>query len=167
MASSCPECGAPLPESSKCIELFHALLLLEYEVAANPAAIAGGRGEVAHFYAVSSYVLQHPDSMNYTATALALVRQGVAGHLAGNVTLAELRARVRRAADGATRITRRAGEQVVRWPVESWPLTVADVLAGGVEGYLERVAAWAASVIRTLDASATTPDTVADRGGIR
>jgi hypothetical protein len=151
MAATCPECGASLPEGGKCIDHFHALLLLEYEVAAWSAATSGGRGEVAHFHAVSSYILQHPDGMNYTAEALAGLRRGLADHLAGRVTLAEQRLRVRRAADGATRITRRAGDEVVRWPVVSWPLTVADVLAGGVEGYCRRVATWAESILRTLD----------------
>lgn len=152
MAAVCQECGAPLPGGAECIGHFHALLLLEHEVAADPDATAGGRGEVAHFYAVSSYVLQHPEGMNYTAEALAGVRRGLADHLAGRVTISGQRLRVRRAADGAARITRRAGDEVVRWPVDSWPLTVADVLAGGVEGYCGRVATWAESILRTLDA---------------
>jgi hypothetical protein len=33
--------------------------------------------------------------------------------------------------------------------------TVADVIDGGVAGYCDCVAAWAESVIRTLDAAAT------------
>jgi hypothetical protein len=151
MAATCPECVAPLPEGGTCIDHFHALLLLEYEVFADPGVTSGGRGEVAHFYAVSSYVLQHPEGMNYTAEALAGVRRGLADHLAGRVTIAEQRLRVRRAADGATRITRRAGDEVMRWPVASWPLTVTDMLAGGVEGYCGRVATWAESILRTLD----------------
>jgi hypothetical protein len=151
MAATCPECGAALPEGGTCIDHFHALLLLEHEVFADPRVTSGGRGEVAHFYAVSSYVLQHPEGMNYTAEALAGARRGLADHLAGRVTLAEQRLRVRRAADGATRITRRAGDEVMRWHVASWPLTVTDVLAGGVEGYCGRVATWAESILRTLD----------------
>lgn len=130
---------------------FHALLLLEWEVAADPAAISGGRGETAHYHAVSSYVLQHPETMNYTAEALAGLRHNLAEQLAGNVRIPELRSQVRRAADGNTRITRRAGDEVKRWPVDSWPTTVSDVLAGGVEGYCDRVAAWAKSILRTLD----------------
>jgi hypothetical protein len=128
------------------------MLLLEYDVVADPEASAGGRGKVAHFYAVSSYILQHPVSMNYTAEALGDARQNVADHLAGRMGLAELLLRLRRATEGPARITRRAGDRVVRWPVDSWPITVADVLAGGVEGYCERVATWAESIIRTLDA---------------
>lgn len=151
MAATCPECGAPLPENGGCIDHFHALLLLEHEVAADSGVTSVGRGEVAHFYAVSSYVLQHPEGMNYTAEALAGVRRGLADHLTGRVMLTEQRHRVGRAADGATRITRRAGDEIIRWPVDSWPMTVADVLAGVVEGYCGRVATWAESILRTLD----------------
>jgi hypothetical protein len=91
--------------------------------------------------------------MGYTAEALAGLRQSVADQLAGRVTMEQLRRRVRHAADGARRITRRARDEVPRWPVSAWPMTVADVLAGGVEGYRERVAAWADSIIRTLVAA--------------
>ncbi|WP_165228074.1 DUF5946 family protein [Aquisphaera insulae] len=151
MAASCPECGAALPEGGACIDHFHALLLLEYEVLADPSVASGGRGEVAHFHAVSSYVLQHPEGMNYTAEAVVGLRRSLADHLAGRITLAEQRSRVRRAADGATRVTRRAGDEVTRWHVASWPMTVTDVLSGGVEGYCARVARWAESILRTLD----------------
>jgi hypothetical protein len=153
MAASCCECGAPLIDGGACIDHFHALLLLENEVAADPVATSGGRGLVAHFYAVSTYVLQHPEGMKYKAEALADVRRGLADHLAGKVTLAEQQLRVRRAVNGAVRITRRAGDEVVRWPVASWPLTVVDMIAGGVEDYCDRVAVWAESVIETLDAA--------------
>jgi hypothetical protein len=151
MAATCQECGAQLPESGKCIDLFHSLLLLEYEVVADPDAAFGKRGGVAHFYAVSSYVLQHPEGMNYTSEAITGLRLGLADHLAGRVTMSEQRLRVRRFADGPARITRRSGDEVVHWPVGSWPLTVADVLAGGAEGYCGRVAEWAESILRTLD----------------
>jgi hypothetical protein len=126
------------------------MLLLESEVAADLAESSGGQGEVAHFYAVSSYVLQHPDSMTYTAQALAELLQIVADHLAGRVTLAELRHRIRRTTNGTGRVTRRAGDEAVRSPVQSWPLTVTDVIAGGVSEYGKRVVAWAGSVVSTL-----------------
>jgi hypothetical protein len=151
MTAACPECCAPLEGGGACIDHFHALLLLEAEAAADPAENAGGRGAVAHFYAVSSYVLQHPEGMGYTAAALAGARRNLADHLAGRVPLAELLAKVRRAADGAARVIRRAGEPIPRWRVGRWPMTVADVLAGGARGYGQRVAAWAESVLRTLD----------------
>src|SRR4030067_244777 len=84
--ASCPECGAASPDGRACIDLFHAMLLLEHEVAADPAESSGARSEAPPFHAVSSYVLQHPDSMNYTAEALAGVRRSVADHLAGRAT---------------------------------------------------------------------------------
>jgi Family of unknown function (DUF5946) len=146
MAVTCPECGAPLPDGGTCRRNLDSLLLLEWE-------IPGGPGGMAHFLAVSSYVLQHPDAMGSTAEALAGLRRCVADQLAGRVTMEQLRRRVRRAADGTRRITRRAGDDVPRWPVGAWPMTVADVLAGGAEGYGERVAAWADSIVRTLDAA--------------
>ena len=64
MAEGCPECGAPTPGGRSCRDNFHALLLLESQV-------PGGPGALPHFYAVACYGLQHPDSMNYTAEALA------------------------------------------------------------------------------------------------
>ncbi|MEW4571526.1 DUF5946 family protein [Tautonia sp. JC769] len=79
MSARCSECGAPLTDGGTCIQHFHAMLLLEYEVAADPEVTAGGRGEVAHFYAVSSYILQHPEGMNYTVDALDDLRRGGTG----------------------------------------------------------------------------------------
>lgn len=151
MESLCPECAAPLPEGGACLDHFHAMLYLESEAAAALPADDAERGRVAHFYAVSAYVLQHPESMHYTAEALAGLRRSLADHLAGRVSLEGVKYRVRSAASGAARVTRRGLEQPVRWPASSWPVTVADVLAGGAEGYVERVAAWAESVLRTLD----------------
>src|SRR5262245_45586913 len=101
MAGACPECGAPVPGGASCRDHFHALLLLESE-------ILGGPGNTTHFYAVGSYALQHPESMGYTAAALA----GLRARLAGRVTMEQVRWRVRRAADGAARVLRRPGGPV-------------------------------------------------------
>ena len=105
----------------------------------------------AHFYAVSCYVLQHPEQMNYTSEALDGARRGLADHLARRVSLSEQRRRVRSAVNGKTRITRRDGDSVVHWPVASWPIIVTDILAGGVDGYCQRVAEWARSILKTLE----------------
>jgi hypothetical protein len=61
--------------------------------------------------------------------------------------------RTRRAANGPARVTRRAGDPVVRWLVAAWPMNVADVLAGGGDAYAERVAAWARTTIDALAAA--------------
>jgi hypothetical protein len=92
--------------------------------------------------------------MNYTADALAGLYASLAEVLDGRATPGAIRRRNRRALDGATRVTRRAGEPAVVWRRGGWPMTVADVL--GVEpdaaAYAERVACWAHSVRATLDA---------------
>jgi hypothetical protein len=145
VADVCPECGAPTPEGGSCRDNFHDLLLLE-------SRIPGGPGGLAHFYAVACYGLQHPDSMNYTAAALAGLRSGLAEVLDGRVTLAELRRRTRRALDGAVRVTRRPGDPASPWHRGRCPMTVGDVLTVEAEpsAYAERVACWARSVRETL-----------------
>ena len=147
MAEPCPECGAATPEGGSCRDHFHALLLLESE-------IPGGPGGLPHFYAVASYGLQHPDSMNYTVDALVGLHASLADVLDGRATLDELRRRTRRAVGGAKRITRRGGDAVVPWRRGRWPMTVTDVLTVGpdADAYAERVSRWARSVREALDA---------------
>jgi len=141
----CPECGAPVPTEGCCRDNFHAMLALEWEV-------PGGAGGIAHFYAVSAYLLQHPDTMSYTIESLRWLRAEVARALNGEVTVEGMRRSARREGDRGN-ITRREGDPVQRWAVIRWTMSVADVLEGGVEGYGERVARWAASVLGDLDAS--------------
>lgn len=152
MADHCPECGAPVADGRSCQDNFHALLLLEGEIAGVP-------GSLLHFYAVATYALQHPDSMNYTAGALAGLRNTLADVLEGRLTPDGLRHRVRSAANGATRVTRRKGEDRVDWPRGNWPVTIAAVCTvddfGSYDShqeYADRVTRWAASVVRELDA---------------
>jgi hypothetical protein len=135
-----------VPEGGTCRDNFHALLLLEAEVPGAPGALP-------HFYAVGCYALQHPDGMGYTAAALTGLRASLADVLAGRATLEAVRRRARRGGAEAGRVTRRAGDEVVRWPVRRWPMTVADVCAAGADGYGERVARWARSILDTLDAA--------------
>jgi hypothetical protein len=153
MSELCPECGAPVPEGGSCRDHFHALLLLEGEIPGVP-------GSILHFYAVAAYCLQHPDSMNYTAEALAGLRASAADSLDDRLTLGELRSRYRRASDGPVRITRRAGDPPVSWYRGNWPLTVVDVCTADtfgaydtLEEYADRVVRWARSVRETLDAN--------------
>lgn len=144
MAVRCPECGAPVEDDGTCRDNFSALLALEWEV-------PQGAGTMAHFYAVSSYVLQHPDTMNYTAGALAWLRTAVHDALAGDARVPDLRARAARESSAEGTVTRRPGDPVVRWDVEMWTMTVADVLAAGTSGYGERVGMWAQSVLSDLE----------------
>jgi hypothetical protein len=141
---TCPECGAAAPEGGTCRDTFHALLLLESEV-------PGGPGRLPHFYAVASYGLQHPGSMNYTAEVAEGLRAAVRDVLDGRATLDDIRRRTREKLDGPTRATRRPGDPEVPWYRGVWPMTVADVLAAGAQGYAETVERWARSVRETLD----------------
>jgi hypothetical protein len=155
MPDICPECGAPVPDGGSCRDHFHALLLLEGE-------IPGVAGSILHFYAVATYGLQHPVSMNYTAEALAGLRAALADVLDGRATLHELRRRGRRDADGPRRVTRRAGDPEVPRRQRRWPMTIADVCTADTFGaydtpeeYADRVIPWARSARETRDADGT------------
>ena len=144
MQHRCPECGATLPDGRTCRDHFHSLLLLEWEIVGIP------NGDQAHFLAVGTYAIQHSQSMNYTAGALVGLQDCIAEHLAGRLTLEQIRQRVRSNVAGAGRVLRQEGDPVVRSPL-SWPINIADVLAGGTQGYLERVTAWARTTLDVLE----------------
>jgi hypothetical protein len=154
MSKACAECGAMVPDGGSCRDHFHALLLLEGE-------IPDVAGSILHFYAVAAYGLQHPDSMKYTAEALAGLHATLAAALDGQ-PMDKIRRRTRHGAEGAGRITRRAGDPEVSWRRGNWPVTIADVCTAetfgdydSIEEYGERVTAWARSVRETLDADRT------------
>jgi RimJ/RimL family protein N-acetyltransferase len=143
--SHCPECGAPVPAPGSCRDHFHALLALE-------ATVPGGPGELAHFYAVATYGLQHPDSMGFTVASTEGMRESVRLALSGSDDIGFLRRRARGLAAGqGSRITRRADDPVPCWRVDSWPMTVCDVLAGGAVAYAASVARWAGSVLEATE----------------
>ncbi|MHB9002657.1 MAG: DUF5946 family protein [Coriobacteriia bacterium] len=144
MSDRCPECGAPVADGGTCRDNFTELLALEWEV-------PQGAGTMAHFYAVSSYVLQHPGTMNYTAESLAWLRTAVHDALTGDVQVPDLRDRAAEESKADGTITRRPGEPVPLWDVGTWTMTVTDVLAAGASGYGERVRMWAHTALSDLD----------------
>jgi hypothetical protein len=151
MTVMCPECRAPVPDGGSCRDNFDALLLLEWQILGASAAEATGM--LAHFYAVASYGLQHPASMNYSAQALLGLYQSATDALNGKATVNQLRSRARQAAEGSTRVTRRSGEPEPSWRRGTWPMTIADVLTCEPEmsAYAACVERWARSIIETLD----------------
>lgn len=144
MTAFCPECGAHVPANGTCRDNLHALLLLEGEV-------PGGPGTLLHFLAVASYNLQHPLGMNLKSESLEGLRDSLADVLDGRATIDMIRRRVRRAANGRQRVTRRSGDAPVAWHRGAWAMSVTDVIVGGVEGYGGRVTRWARAVREALD----------------
>ncbi|MBC7805553.1 MAG: hypothetical protein H7145_05325 [Akkermansiaceae bacterium] len=142
---ACCECGAPLPLNGECYDRFNDLLLLEW-------AIPEGAGLFAHFYAVASYGLQHPDRFGYSMESLRNLRENLVLALAGNTSIEEIRLRTRRVTSGSNRITWQQGEPSVVWHRGDWPFTIMDVLnvAPEAEAYEAHVEAWARSVCDTL-----------------
>ena len=113
MPAFCDECGAVLPESGSCRDYFYELLALE-------AGVPDAPGGVAHFYAVSCYVLQHPDAMEYTEGALAWLRTAVGASLAGDASIADLRRGARSEGKAGGHVLRKAGDPAVRWSAPVW-----------------------------------------------
>jgi hypothetical protein len=109
---------------------------------------------LTHFFTVACYVLQHPDSMNYTAEALRGLQASLRDALDGKATVEQLRWRARQAAEGSVRITRRAGEPAPTWKRGAWPVTVADLNRVAPEEYVDAVLRWARSIRDALDTEA-------------
>lgn len=133
-----------MPVGGSCRDSFHALLALEWRV-------PGGAGTLAHFFAVSAYGLQHPDSMRYTREAIEWLRSAVHDALDTGRSTESLRESARVVA-GASHVTRRAGEPVPAWGITSWSVTVADVLGGGTDDYPQHAREWAAATVADLRA---------------
>jgi hypothetical protein len=114
------------------------------------------------FYAIAAYGLQHPEDLGAPAQVQADLRASVIDALAGRATLDGARRRVGRGTASAGRGRRLPAETAARRRVEKWPVTIADVCAGGVEGLAERVEHWARSVVESLDSAAREPGATAD-----
>lgn len=146
MARECCECGAKLPKGRSCQDLFHELLVFEGQVPGAP-------GSIVHFYTVSCYNLQHPDSTRLTQAALSGLAEALADALDGRADLEALRGRARSGAAAAGRVTVRPGDPPVVWRRGGWRLSLAHVLAGTLEEYVDRVMEWARSIREDLAAA--------------
>lgn len=141
----CIECGATMPDGGTCRDNFYTLLALEQE--------APDAERVIHFYAVAAYILQHPDSMSYTAQSLRWLHSALASVLSGQASIDALRLMIQRQPKELSRVIRKDGDPVHHWGVQTWTLNVTDVLAGRVEGYISRVEMWVQAVIADLSKS--------------
>ena len=141
----CPECRAPWTSGKRCEDLFYQMLAWEWE---DP------RISVVHHLMVLSYHLQHPSL--YSPEGLSAGKQLLVDFLERRVTPEEARRRNRGAMDSGERgfkITARPGRQGAYEHPVPWTLTTTDVIAAGMERYIESVTAWAHSILDALRAS--------------
>jgi hypothetical protein len=161
----CPECGAPLPAGETCADLFNKMLALEWTVIGEigsgippeefQSSGPGREALRAHFFAVGTYQLQHPDRLEVSAV-LGLWRS-MEEMLAGRATREDVLRTARDSFDGPKRVRRRETARDTRlgaWPA-TWEMTVADVGAVPPSNYIATVRGWAettAAAIRSVRA---------------
>ena len=98
---------------------------------------------------VASYNLQHP--AQFTAAAIAGLRELFIAHLHQGIAVAEVRRRAAQSTAGSVSVLKPEAER--RPMLRHWPMTIADVyIPGQPEGAAERVKAWAASIRAELAA---------------
>ncbi len=143
--SICPECGASWHDGKTCTDHFHQMLEWEFT---DPVA-----GSVHHL-TVLCYYIQHPSllSPEGLATQQTLLRR----FIEEGVTPAEMRRRNREMMDSGKRdwSLKPKGQPASYDRPMSWPMTVGDAAGASLEGYVERVTAWADAVLTTLKESA-------------
>ncbi len=136
--TSCPECGAPWRHGLSCWEQFGAILAWEWQ---DPELLA------VHFLTVAAYNLQHP--AQFTDAAITGLRAAFIDYLDSEITIAEIRARMARVAEGESRVLRPEAER--RPVLRHWRLTITDVYQHGApEGAAARVKAWATALRHEL-----------------
>lgn len=139
----CAECGGPLPPSGDCADRINELLEIEMQT------LDGGEEALrAHFFAISTYQLQHPSRI--TAAARDSLRDKHRQMVETPIPIAQLRLTVRREARDikVTKAQPSRSDVPSSWPV-TWPMTAADVIARPIDEYVVAVREWA---VATQDA---------------
>ena len=146
---SCPECSAAWEHGVTCQDHFHQMLFWESE---NP-----DNGAVHHLM-VLCYHLQHPSL--YSPEGLRYSVQLLADFLERGLSTEQVRKRSSAGLGSDRRAWKvkagPASSASYKYPVQ-WSLTAADVVAGGAEGYCERVREWARSVHAAVRSSGNFP----------
>jgi hypothetical protein len=142
MNETCPECGAVLRGEMTCQDYFHQMLFWENDDPANGAV---------HHLAVLCYYLQHPslyapDGLEHAKGLLVqFVEQGVSPQM--------VRAQIRDQVDSGKRgfkIKATATQRGVYAQPIHWSMTAADVVAAGIDYYVESVNTWARAALESL-----------------
>ena len=139
----CLECGAAWEAGQTCEDRFHQMLFWEAE---NPAY-----GAEVHHLMVVCYHLQHPSL--YSPAGLNEARRLLGEFVERGASPVEVRQRNRARVDSSRRdwkITGTATSHGAYGRPMPWPMTAADVVAGGAESYCDNVRAWARAVNETL-----------------
>ncbi len=142
MGEKCPQCGAEWRDGATCEDHFYQMIAWEF-------TNEGGSG-VVHHLTVLCYFLQHPAgySVEGLQNNILLLRDFMNG-----MTPAQIRRDRRDQVDSGKRTWKIKGDDVEYEPPVIWTLTVRDAISGGLQGYCERVHAWAKSVYESLQAA--------------
>lgn len=131
----CPDCGAFLDAGQSCADFFHQMLFWENE---DPS-----RGAVHHLM-VLCYYLQHPRL--YSIEGLIHGRHLLADFVERGLSPSQARQQNSARVDSGRRewaVTARPGNEGAYERPIAWTMTAADIVAGGAEGYVENIQAWA------------------------
>ncbi len=125
----CLECGAPTINGMSCWEQLGLLIAWEHQ---------DSELQAEHFLIVASYNLQHP--AQFTDEALMALRAAFIERLDSGLSIAEIRRRVGKAAEGKRRVLR---DEAERRPIlRAWSMTIADVyIPDQPQGAAQRVRA--------------------------
>jgi hypothetical protein len=144
--ATCPECGAAWDAGQTCETYFHQMLFWEAE---HP-----GYGAEVHHLMVLCYHLQHPSL--YSPEGLKEARHLLVEFVEHGASPAEVRKRNRTRVDSSKRdwkIKATATSHGSYNHEMAWPMTAADVVAGGPDCYCDQVRAWAQSIHEALTAT--------------
>lgn len=139
----CPECHAAWCDRLTCRNHLDQMLAWEFE---NPAS-AG----LVHHLTVLCYNLQHPSV--YSPEALASAQTILVQFVVHGVSPQQVRQEIRQTHASGRRTYKVTGTPTSQgryaFPVH-WTMTIGDVAAGGLEGYCDRVRAWALAVYESI-----------------
>ncbi len=147
LTTTCPGCGARLPDEITCQDIFDAFLVLEFT---DP-----GYGAV-HFLTVACFMIQHG---RYSDAGLTWIEQKLRAHLEQGLPVDQIRQQANRDADQSKRawkVTRPPDAPPL--PKIPWSLTIAAVAPGYPLSapapepalYQQRVQQWARITLREM-----------------
>lgn len=141
----CPECGTSWADGTTCEDNFHQLLFWEAE---RPSL------GVVHHLTVLCYHMQHPSlySQDGLENAKGLLVSFVVKGLSTETVRKQNGAVVASDKRGWTVTARPDSKGAYAHPV-TWTMTARDVVAGGMDNYVENTTRWAGSVLASLQAS--------------